>query len=372
MRIPAARVTVPSDDWDALFARFRQTLETGRLTLGPFTKAFETAFAKEVGSDHAVAVNSGTSALEIIMRSLDLTGKEVLVPTNTFYATAGAAIHAGARVSFVDVDQHLMADVEALEEAIGPGTGAVLAVHIGGFVHPEIRRIEEMCEDRGVPLIEDAAHAHASRLRGQAAATFGIAGAFSFYPTKVITTGEGGMIVTDDARLARRARTFRDQGKAGFGANYHVELGYNWRMSELHASLGLAQLERLPEYLARRKAAAQRYDEGLHRIPQLTRYIYSEESSPNFYKYIANLGPAVDRTALKGRLRKDFDISLSGEVYETPLHRQPVFADGPGADPDAFPGAERYCATHVCLPLYPSISEDELEYVLRGLEEALV
>lgn len=372
MKIPAARVTIPREGWDALFSRFRNIFETGRLTLGPLTEAFETTFAKEIGSGDAVAVNSGTSALEIIIRSLDLAGKEILVPTNTFYATAGAAIHAGARVRFVDVGHHLMAETDALEGAIQSDTGAVIIVHIGGFVHPEIRRIQEICADREIPLIEDAAHAHASSLGGDTAGTFGIAGAFSFYPTKVMTSGEGGMIVTDDDDLARRARTFRDQGKAGFGRNYHVEFGYNWRMSELHAAFGMQQLAYLREFVAKRKAAALRYDEGLEGIHALSTYPHPQESAPNFYKYIAFLDPKVDRATLKNQLRTEYDISLSGEVYEIPLHRQPVFADLPGVDASTFPGAEQYCATHVCLPLYPFITEDEQQYVLNALKEALM
>src|SRR5439155_14504813 len=157
-------------------------------------------------------------------------GKKVIVPTNTFFATPAAALHAGTKVTLVDVGKHLMMNPDQLEEAFDIDTGAVLVVHIGGYVHPEIDRIRDICSDRRVPLIEDAAHAQGSQFRGSRAGTFGEAAAFSFYPTKVMTSGEGGMITTNDRSIDKRARVFRDQGKAGFSANYHVELGYNWRM----------------------------------------------------------------------------------------------------------------------------------------------
>lgn len=371
MKIPAARVTIPDDDKPRIFADFEKVLSSGRLTLGPFTEQFERAYADMLGVNHAVAVNSGTSALEIIFRSIGVKGKTVIIPTNTFFATPAAAIHAGARVELVDIATHLMLDADALDGAINRDTAAVVVVHIGGYVHPDIRRIREVCEQRGVPLIEDAAHAQGSRLNGAFAGTFGLAAAFSFYPTKVITTSEGGLIATNDDRLAEEARTLRDQGKPNFSANVHTKLGYNWRMGELNAALGVHQLRRLPEFLSARRKAARTYREGVRGLPGIAQSDDVDSSDPNFYKYVVLLKHNQRRAELKAKLKRDFDISLSGEVYEIPCHLQPVFRGGNDISHSQLVRSEDLCSRHICLPVYSDMTEAETDYVLAGLRKIL-
>jgi perosamine synthetase len=368
MRVPPARACFPAEDRAEILARIDQALISGQLTLGPIGRELEAAFAKRHAAKYAVAVSSGTGALEIILRSLGVEGREVIVPANTFFATAAAAVHAGARVVFVDCDPETMAfDLADVRAHLRPETAAVIAVHIGGLISPALPALAELCHDRGVHLVEDAAHAHGSTLGGRSAGTFGIAGAFSFYPTKVIAGGEGGIIVTDDEAIVEAAHTYRDQGKGSFLANFHTRLGANWRMSEPHAAIVQSQLARLDEFIAARQSLAKRYDAaaddlGLRplRIPA--------DAHCNYYKYIAFLPEGVDRAALKQLMRDRFDIGLSGEVYDTPLHRQPVFA----AFADrALPGAEFIGARHICLPLYPSLSESDADYVVESLGTAL-
>jgi dTDP-4-amino-4,6-dideoxygalactose transaminase len=368
MRVPPARACFPAEDRAEILARIDQALISGQLTLGPIGRELEAAFAKRHAAKYAVAVSSGTGALEIILRSLGVEGREVIVPANTFFATAAAAVHAGARVVFVDCDPETMAfDLADVRAHLRPETAAVIAVHIGGLISPALPALAELCHDRGVHLVEDAAHAHGSTLGGRSAGTFGIAGAFSFYPTKVIAGGEGGIIVTDDEAIVEAAHTYRDQGKGSFLANFHTRLGANWRMSEPHAAIVQSQLARLDEFIAARQSLAKRYDAaaddlGLRplRIPA--------DAHCNYYKYIAFLPEGVDRAALKQLMRDRFDIGLSGEVYDTPLHRQPVFA----AFADrALPGAEFIGARHICLPLYPSLSESDADYVVESLGAAL-
>src|SRR5438445_7768769 len=310
-KIPPARVTIPEGDRAAILADFDKVLSSGRLTLGPFTEVLEREYAKLVGKKYAVAVNSGTSALEIIFRTIGVAGKTVVVPTNTFFATPAAVLHAGGRVMFADISDHLMLDVDSFEEREDNDIAAVVVVHIGGYVHPEIARLRELCDHRQLPLIEDAAHAQGSTLGGHVAGAFGLASAFSFYPTKVMTTGEGGMITTDEEELARKARVFRDQGKADFGANYHVELGYNWRMGELNAVLGIHQLRRLPEFLSIRRRMARIYRDGLETVPATTQLVAPSSSDPNFYKFVCFLRRGLSKAELKVALRSDYDISLS-------------------------------------------------------------
>lgn len=369
--VPAAKVHFPPEDLESIAHEIKEILRSGRLTLGPFTDRFEQEFAASHRRLFAVAVNSGTSALEIILRALRIRGAEVIVPTNTFAATAFAVLHSGNRIVFSDVDEDMFLDPTDLERRITPLTKAVIAVHIGGRIVPKIEVVREMCEGRGIALIEDAAHAHGSRLRGRYAGSFGVAAAFSFYPTKVMTSGEGGMLVTDEERLARTCKTFRDQGKAGFLQNVHTELGNNWRMSEIHAVIGLSQLRRLREFVDGRRRAAKLYDEGLEGVEGLRLFREAPGMLSNYYKYIAVLpSGAIDRNSFRAKLKRDFGISLSGEVYETPLHAQPIFQDLPRSV-WGFPVAEDLCRRHICLPVYPTMEKEEARFVVESIQAAL-
>jgi perosamine synthetase len=369
MRIAPASIYFPAEDRAWILEQIDQCLESGRLTLGKYGEQLEEEFAALCGVRYAVAVNSGTSALEIILRSIGIEGREVIVPANTFYATAGAVVHAGGRPRFVDCEPGSFAlDPAALEKAITPRTAAVIVVHIGGLISPALPAMRDLCERHGVPLVEDAAHAHGASLGAAAAGSFGLAGAFSFYPTKVMTSGEGGMIVTDDESLFREARIYRDQGKEGFTTNFHVRLGYNWRLSEPHAVIGLAQLRRLREFIDRRSAIAAVYDQGLEELGAAARPVLpAPDCKSSYYKYMVMLGDA-DRPEVKRRMREEFDIGLSGEVYDTPCHLQPIFEaynDGP------LPQTEDICRRHICLPISATMTAEDARYVIEALAQAL-
>ena len=367
--IPAARIVIPAEDRREILARIDEALRTGALTLGRNGEAFEAAFARVVGGRFAVAVQSGTSALEIVLRALGVDGCEVIVPTNTFFATPAAVIHAGGRPRFADVESATMGlSVDTVAAAVSSETAAVVLVHIGGMISPDTPKIAAFCRDHHLILVEDAAHAHASSLDGRMAGTFGTAAAFSFYPTKVVTAGEGGMIVTDDQEIYRLALQYRDQGKEGFLTNFHVRLGYNWRLSELHAAVGLSQLGRLEEFVAERRRVADTYTRRLTGVSGIAPLVPPNGSRSNFYKYPALLDRGVDRSALKRALKEQFQVSLSGEVYETPCHRQPVFSDWAAGE---FPVADDVCSRHICLPIYPGMTEDEIDQVVMALREAL-
>ena len=369
MRVPAAAIHFPEEDRQTILQQIDECLQSGQLTLGKIGKELEAEFSVAHASPHAIAVSSGTSALEIPLRVLECRGKEVLVQANSFFATAAAAVSAGARIKFVDCDPATMSlDPAAVEAAIGPDTVGVITVHIGGFIPPAIRDLQRICAEHGLWLVEDAAHAHGSSLDGEMAGTFGVAGSFSFYPTKVIAGGEGGMIVTADDAIAEEALIYRDQGKASFLTNDHTRLGYNWRMSEPHAAIALAQLRRLDEFVAHRRRIAARYDAALVDGP-VTPLAIPSNSFCNYYKYVAFLPPSADRTTVKKRLREEYEIGLSGEVYEQPLHLQSVFApfaDGP------LPGAEELCARHICLPVSAVMTDEQADLVVESLQSVLV
>ena len=368
MRVPPAKIHIPEEDRREILAHIDECLASGQLTLGKHGTAFEEAFAQTASTKHAIAVSSGTSALEIIFRSIVVEGGEVVVPTNTFFATPAAVQHAGGIVRFAECDPATYAiDVDHARTLINDRTRAVVVVHIGGLITPRISELQRMCADAGIPLVEDAAHAHGSTLNGKPAGGFGLAAAFSFYPTKVITSGEGGMISTNDDRINEEARIYRDQGKAGFTSNFHTRLGNNWRLSEPHAIIGRYQLKRLPEFIAARQRIAKIYDRGLGSIG-VTPLPMPAAVSSNYYKYIAMPPVGVDRIALKKRLRETFDVGLSGEVYEAPCHLQPVF--GP-LEAGTLPVAEELCARHICLPVSAVMTDDDAAYVVDSLGKAL-
>jgi len=259
--------------------------------------------------------------------------------------------------------------VESFRQAIGPETAGVIVAHIAGIVTPRMAEIQAVCKENGLWLLEDAAHAHGASYKGRMAGTFGRAASFSFYPTKVITSGEGGMIVTNDEKVYEEALIYRDQGKASFSTSFHTRLGYNWRMSELHAIIGVSQLGRLDEFIAARKRIAGIYDRELDNIDGVRALRLPAGCHSNYYKYIALLDEGIDRSALKIHLREKYQVGLSGEVYDIPCHQQPIFKPCSAGE---FPNAEDICRRHICLPIYATMTETEAEYVLSALGSAIV
>lgn len=368
-KVPAAKIQFLPEDRAWIADRIQEVLGTGQLTLGKYGTEFEQKFARFCGVQHAIAVNSGTSSLEIILRALGVEGKDVLVPTNTFFATAAAVVHAGGRPVLMDMDpESFGVRPEDAEKKLTANTVAMIVAHIGGIVSSRSPDLQAWAVQKGMSLVEDAAHAHGSSYKGVRAGALGVAGSFSFYPTKVMTAGEGGMIVTNDARIAEEARIYRDQGKASFTVNAHVRMGYNWRMSEPHAIIGLKHLERLPAMISDRQKIAALYDRELRALKGLTTVAVPPEGVCNYYKYLVVLNERRDRKALKTLLREQYGVSLAGEVYEEPLHKQPVFSEyvsGP------LPVAEDYCARHLCLPIFSGMEETDAHHVVEALKTVI-
>jgi perosamine synthetase len=363
----------PASDRAEIAAAVTEMLASGALTLGPYTRGFEAAFAAahtrprppSPDGPHAVAVASGTAALTIALLALGVRGREVVVPANTFYATAAAVLQAGARPVFADVEAGTFAlSAATTAAALTPRTAAVVTVHIGGLISPQTDELRALCDQRGIALVEDAAHAHGATFDGRFAGSFGAAAAFSFYPTKVVTSGEGGMVLTGSEELAQEARIYRDQGKGAFSANHHVRLGSAWRMSELHAATGLVHLRRMEEFIARRRAVAARYDKALGDLDGIQPLAEPPGCRSNIYKYIALLPPGLDRARFKSELAQRFQVYLSGEVYDLPLHRQPVLAEYAGPP---LPVAEELAARHICLPVHSDMTDSEVDEVLTAV-----
>ena len=370
MRVTPAKIYFPEKDVEEILVKIKESLLTGQLTLGKHGKELEEKFASYTGTKYGVVVNSGTSSIEIPLRILGVTGKEVIVPTNTFFATPAAVLHAGGIVKFVDTDPETFSiDVNSLKKSITKNTAGVIIVHIAGVITPRIKEIQDICKQNNLFLFEDAAHAHGSTLDGKKAGTFGVAAAFSFYPTKVITSAEGGIIVTDSQKIRDEAMMYRDQGKAGFTMNIHDKLGYNWRMSELHAAVGLSQFNRLEEFIEKRNRLSRIYDEELKSAKGVKTIPVPKGVRSNYYKYLAILDKGIDRAGLKKIMREELEVGLSGEVYELPCHLQPIFKKG--YKEGDFPVAEDICRRHICLPLYFQMTDDDAKFVVTQLKKAL-
>lgn len=362
----------PSEDIAQIHEHLDKILTSGMLTLHTYTKEFEGKYQELCKVRHAVAVNSGTAALEIALRCMKLNaGDEVLVPTNTFSATAAAVIFAGGKPVLTDIDpESLCMNIENIQAKHTNKTKGVLVVHIGGLVCPNIKAIRELCTDHKWFLIEDAAHAHGSRIDDKPAGSLGDVGAFSFYPTKVITTGEGGIVTTNSDEVSSKARVLRDQGKESSTSETVVELGYNWRMSEISAAIGIVQLTRIPEIIEKRNRVAKVYDSELERVDGIKPLKSPPNILNNYYKYVALLDEKIDRDDVKRRLREK-GVRCGGEVYWPPLHLQPLYRRLMGTKEGDFPNAEDVCKRMICLPLHAGMSIDDAKYVVENVRQVL-
>lgn len=376
MKIPILRIPYTDEEIQTIKDEIEKVLRSGHLTMADNVARFEEAFARFAGTKYAVGVNSGTSALEIILRAINVQDASVIVPTNTFMATPISVIHAGGKVIFTDVTREdLCMDPDDLKKKIRKDTKAVIVVHIGGIISPHIYDIKKICDDKGLFLIEDAAHAHGSTIYGVQAGTIGIASAFSFYPTKVFTCAEGGMITTNDESIYKKAVILREHGKTDHSINVHSEFGYNWRFSELHAVLGLQQMKKADYIINERRRVAKSYDEKLKDADGIRRVEIPDYINSSYYKYIVYLENGMERKVIKQRLLNEYDVSLTGEVYSDLCHSQPVFKRYRGtmlnSNGDTFPQAEYVSKRQICLPLYPGLNEEEIGYVVESLKKVL-
>ena len=392
--IPILRIPFSDEDIQALNEDWAHVLRSGFLTQGTYTSRFEELFCQFTGAKYAVATNSGTSALEVIIRSLDIEGKSIIVPTNTFLASALAVAHAGNRVVFADSDPDTLGlDPEDVLRKIDSDTAAVMAVHIGGIISPAIADLRDLCDQRSLYLIEDCAHAHGSTLNGRHAGLLGIAGGFSFFPTKDLTTGEGGIVVTNDEGLYQNAMMIRNQGKNPSLGNHISELGHNWRMSEITAVLGVQQMRNASKILAERRGIARYYDQALQEFPGFRPLPLPPNTTSSYYKYIGYLDPGYQRGEVKRVMRENYGVSLPGEVYADLCHDEPIWdnftycgkrrndngqvqcvrwpACGCRESHEEFPGAQYLSMRHLCLPMYPGLAEDELAHVVESLDRTL-
>jgi dTDP-4-amino-4,6-dideoxygalactose transaminase len=357
------------------------TLRSGWITTGPKVKRFEDDFAHYVGVKHAVAVSSCTAALQVSLAALGIgPGDEVIVPTLTFCATANVVVQLGATPVVVDVDHNFQISLDAAQDALTPKTRAIIPVHYAGQAC-NLDQLMHFAAIHGLAVVEDAAHAVGSEYCGQKIGTHGQAVAFSFYAIKNMTTGEGGMITTNDADLADRLRVLslhgmsRDAWKRynDAGSWYYevVELGFKYNMTDLQAALGIHQLRRLDGFTARRQEMAAAYDRAFSDVPEVLIPPRLPNRNHVFHLYPIRL--QVERLRLTRaqfieELRKR---NIGASVHFIPLHRHPLYRDRYGYRPEQFPVAEEIYQGLVSLPLYPKMTDQDAVDVVTAVRDVV-
>ncbi len=354
--IPAAKPIIGDEEREAV----DRVLRSGMLAQGPEVAAFEEEFSAHVGGRHCVAMNSGTSALHLGFIAAGIKpGDEVIVPSFSFAATANSVALAGATPIFADIDPRTFnLDPDHVESLITKKTTAIMPVHLYGHI-AAMDRFDEISSKYGVKIIEDAAQGHLASLNGRNAGEFGVVASFSFYPTKNMTAGEGGMVVTDDAEVARTLRLLRNQGQE---IRYKNEIiGFNTRMTDIHAAIGRVQLRKLPGWTSTRQANAEFLNKNLQGV--VTPYL-APGSTHSYHQYTIRIpgGSAEKRDAfMAGLTAKGVG---SGVYYPTPIHRLPSF----NLTLD-LPETELLAKECVSLPVHPSLTQADLETIVSAVND---
>ena len=345
-------------------------LRSPNLALGPKLDAFEKAFAEYVGRRWAVAVNSGTSGLHLAVRALGIAdGDEVITTPFSFVASANCMLYERAVPRFVDIDPvTLNMNTSRIAKAITARTKAILPVHIFGLPC-EMDSVMATARKYNLPVIEDACEAIGATYRGRKAGSFGDAAVFAFYPNKQMTTGEGGMLVTDSGEIAEAARSMRNQGRSADGAWLdHVRLGYNYRMDEMSAALGLAQLSRIESILARRAEVASWYAEALSRVEGVRVLAEAGGATRSWFVYVVEVARGTERGAVLARLEA---AGVQSRAYFPPIHLQPFYRQKFGYKPGDFPVCEDVAGRTLTLPFYNTLAREDVEEIVGRLAAAL-
>jgi perosamine synthetase len=375
--IPYGRQHIDSEDIQAVV----DVLQSGWLTTGPKVSEFESAFADVVGAKYAVAVNSGTAALHAAIFALGIgPGDEVIVPAMTFAATANCVVFQEGIPVFADVNPDtLLIDPFSVADRVSPKTRAIIAVDYAG--QPcDYDALMKIAGKYNFALVADACHSLGARYKERPVGSLARLNAFSFHPVKHITTGEGGMITTDDPSLAEKMRLFRSHGittdhrqreEQGSWFYEMVDLGYNYRITDFQCALGMSQLKKLPQWIERRREIARRYDEAFQNIPRVKPLTVQNEVLHAYHLYVVRLdldGTNLDRSVAFSKLR---EAGVGVNVHYIPVHLHPFYRDRFYTHLGLCPVAERAYERIISLPMYPALSYEEQDYVIETIYKIL-
>jgi perosamine synthetase len=361
VQIPVARPAIGQDEISAVVA----VLESGKLAAGENVAEFERLFADYCGTTHAIAVNNGTAALHAALLAADIGhGDEVIVPAFSFIATATAVSMTGAKPVFADVnEQTFNIDPLKVEDCITSKTRAVIGVHLFGQPF-DVQDIQNICESRNLMLIEDAAQAHGAMWNGEKTGGFGHFGCFSFYATKNMTTGEGGMVTTSEKVSAERLRLLINHGQSE--KYLHTRIGYNYRLTDIGAAIGITQLKKLEKFNNRRRKNAEYYERHIDVKGILTPFV-SPGMHHVYHQYVIRL---TDEFPMK---RADFIEYLklkgigSAIHYPLPIHHQPVYSAA--SEPDSCPISTSLASSVLSIPVHPLLDQKELAYICEVINQ---
>jgi perosamine synthetase len=342
-------------------------LSSGQLMLGEFTEKFEKGFAEYTGTSYAITTNSCTTALQIALMHFDVTDCEVLIPAAGFLTDLSVVRWAGGIPVLVDIDPATLSfDLDDLNSKLSPKTKGIIWVHLTGIIAENWREIKSFADSNNLFLIEDCAHAHGATIEGMKAGSIGDVGCFSFYPTKVMTTGTGGLLTTNDPELTKSARELRLFGREN-GNGSVIREGNDWFMDEIRACIGFYQLAELEQGLSERRRVADRYIKGLKDVEGLTLLDVKKENHPSWYHFTAFVDLSIDYNKLVKVLNDEYGVPTK-QIY-VPLHKEPIFSD---FDTDNLPNTEMVLNYSLCLPLYVGMESIQVEYVISSIKAALI
>jgi dTDP-4-amino-4,6-dideoxygalactose transaminase len=361
--IRSSKPVFPQEDIQPIMENIRKVLEEGQFRNGKNVKIFEAMVAQYIGVAGAVAFDSDSSAYETVLRYFDVADREVVVCTNSFISVPNSVVAAGGKPVFADISPDTLSmDPESLKQNITNTTKGVIVTHIAGFPNPNLSAVQAICRDKGLFLIEDATHAIGATVNGKKAGSFGDAAVYAFTPTKVITTGEGGMLVSNNVGLCEFAKRFSFYG-SGMGKTNFVDLGRHMVLPEISAVLGIYQLKRLDEFIERRNVIAKSYDAALD-LPGTFSTVKSPAGNlSSYYKYPLILDSKIDKAAFTKHLFEDFGIE-TGNIFYPPCHMQGIYKKLGASTYGSLAVSEEVLARTITLPMHTGLSDNDVAFVI--------
>ncbi len=368
MQIPFHKPYITQNEIDSVI----ETMQSGWLTMGPKTIEFENTFKKYIGSQFAISVNSATAALHLALNAVGVgNGDEVIIPTNTFIATAEAVVYSGAKPILCDVEENYHnLDINLIEQLITPRTKAIIPVHFGG--NPcDMDEIKKIANHFNLKIIEDAAHALPSFYKNKKIGSFSDVVCFSFYATKTLSTGEGGMVMTNNKKIAEKIKLQRLHGINGDAWKRYerdndwyyevIDLGYKYNTTDIQSAMGLVQLEKLEWMRDERKKIAEKYKNAF--AGKLNFINEDNKNKSSWHLFVIKIG---NRDELHQKLKEK---GISTSVHFIPIHRQPYYKNRFSFDNEKYPVANLVFEQSLSLPIYPGLGESEVEYIIKYVLE---